>query len=121
MTATPPDVKQMTRRKKILLSGLLIFLVLALSGGYYANYRVNRFIGSTFRPEETPPITEFGQTPTAPLVAQATSAPALTPTPEPPTPTHDPRDPNTPTPRPTLAAAIAPTPTTFYTPTATPL
>src|SRR4051794_15834368 len=115
MTATPPVEKRMTRRKKILLSGLLIFLVLALSGGYYANYRVNRFINTTFRPEETPPITAFGETPTAPLVAQATGTTALTPTPEPPTPTQDPRDPNTPTPRPTPTTTLVPTPTTFYT------
>lgn len=127
MTATPPDRKRMTRRKKILLSVLAAIVALSITGGVYANYRVNRFVESTFRPEETPPITAFGETPTVPIVAQATNTPTLTPTLEPPTPTHDPRDPNTPTPRPTptATAVLTPTPnftpTSAFTPTATPL
>lgn len=117
MTATSPERKRMTRRKKIVLSILLAVLALSITGGVYANYRVNRFVESTFRPEETPPITAFGETPTA----APSAAPAATATAEPPTPTHNPADPNTPTARPAPTATVPQTPTPNYTPTATPL
>ncbi|HEY8601101.1 MAG TPA: LCP family protein [Thermomicrobiales bacterium] len=113
-TATQPTSQGMRRRTKILLGALVALLVVGLIGGLYANYRVNRFVNTTFRPDNTAPQTQFGETPTAgvPIVAQATVAP----TPAAPAPTQDPSDPNTPTPpAPTVA------PTAVLTPTATPL
>jgi polyisoprenyl-teichoic acid--peptidoglycan teichoic acid transferase len=97
----------------VLLISLLVLIVLALSGAGYANYRINRFTESVFRPESTPPHTEFGETPTpAVLAAEATNTPTLAP----PTPTHDPTDPNTPTPAPTPTETPIP-----QSPTPTPL
>lgn len=113
-TATQPTPQGMRRRTKILIGTLVAMLIVGLIGGLYANYRVNRFVNTTFRPDNTAPQTQFGETPTvaAPIVAQASVAPTSTVPP----PTQDPRDPNTPTPpAPTVA------PTAALPPTATPL
>ncbi len=121
MTATPPATKRPARRRTILLTLLAAIIVLGIGGGLYANYRVNRFVGATFRPEETPPTTASGETPTVPLVA---GEPTRAPTPGSVAPTRDPRDPNTPTPAPPTSAAlpILPAIPTFAgIPTATPL
>ena len=112
-TATQPTPQGLRRRTKILIGALVAILIVGLIGGLYANYRVNRFVNTTFRPDNTAPQTQFGETPTtAPIVAQATVAPTSTVPP----PTQDPRDPNTPTPPPPTV-----TPTAALTPTATPL
>lgn len=101
------------RWRKVLLSILLVAIVLAAAGGAYLYYRVDRFANTTFRRDDRPPQTEFGETPTpAPTVA-AQAEPTATPTP---VPTRDPRDPNTPTPIPPT-----PTATVYLTPTPTPL
>ena len=105
-SATQPTPQGLSRRAKILLGVLAIIVISGVLGGLYANYRVNRFVNSTFRPDDTAPQTQFGETPTAPIVAQATTT-AIPPTP-------DPRDPNTPTPAlptATMPAAVAPTAT----------
>jgi LCP family protein required for cell wall assembly len=108
MTAQRPR-----RRRQVLLISLLVLIVLALTGAGYSYYRVNRFTESVFRPESTPPHTEFGETPTPAVLAVAATS---TPTIGPPTPTHDPTDPNTPTPAPTPTETPIP-----LTPTPTPL
>ncbi len=115
-----PAKQQMPRRRKILLSSLLILVLIGATGGGYLYYRIDRFAASTFRPDDRPPQTEFGETPTAeaPVVA-AQLTPEPTQTPEP-VPTHDPRDPNTPTPLP-VVPTVVPTPTIVLTPTPTPL
>lgn len=102
-TATQPTPQGMRRRTKILIGTLVVVLFVGLIGGLYANYRINRFVNVTFRPGNTAPQTQFGETPTtAPVVAQSTVAP----TPAGPAPTQDSSNPNTPTPP---AATVAPT------------
>lgn len=105
-TQVPPARRGIRRWQKVLLGVLAILLV---SGGAYAGYayyKIDRFASSAFRPDNRPPLTEFGETPTSvPNVgAQATEAPIVVPT-------HDPSDPNTPTPVPTPTIATTPTPT----------
>ncbi|CAA9579992.1 MAG: hypothetical protein AVDCRST_MAG18-2997 [uncultured Thermomicrobiales bacterium] len=107
-SATQPTDHGPSRRTKILLGTLAALIIVGLAGGFYVNYRVNRFVDTTFRPDDTAPQTQFGETPTVPIVAQAT----VPPTPIPPTP--DPRDPNTPAPpaaTATSTVALAPTAT----------
>ncbi len=116
MTATTPAPQRISRRQKIVLSILLTIAILATTGGIYANYRVNRFVSNTFRPDDSGPQIAMVDTPTvAPASVTATAA---TP---PPTPTHDPTDPNTPTAAPPTVMPAAPaTGTVPVTPTALP-
>ena len=112
-----PAKQQTPRWRKILLPSLLVLVLFGAAGGAYLYYRIDRFAAATFRPDDRPALTEFGETPTVetPMAAAApvTPEPALTPIP---VPTRDPRDPNTPT---TLPPT--PTPTIVLTPTPTPL
>lgn len=84
------------RMKLTVMSVVFVVLALVMAGAGYTSYRINRFSGSVFRDEATPPQTESGAVaPTAlPSSAQAT-------------PTQDPRDPRA---QPPIAAAH-PTPT----------
>lgn len=102
MTATTPAPRRISRRLKIVLGVLLTSAILATAGGIYANYRVNRFVNNTFRPDESGPPIAMVDTPTG----APTSIPAIA-TPAPPTPTHDPNDPNTPTVAPPTAVPTA--------------
>ncbi len=113
MTATTPAPRRISRRLKIVLSVLLTIAVLAAAGGVYANYRVNRFVNNTFRPDDSGPQIAMVDTPTA----APTSSPA-TATAAPPTPTHDPTDPNTPTVAPPIVAPVATVPATATMPAA---
>ena len=104
-----PARRGIRRWQKVLLG---LMAILMLTGGAYAGYayyKIDRFASSAFRPDDRPPLTEFGETPTPVpnVAAQATATTA-------PVPTHDPRDPNTPTPLPptnTPAPMLTPTPT----------
>lgn len=109
-SATQPTSQGLSRRAKILLGTVAALVILGVVGGLYINYRVNRFVNTTFRPDDTVPQTQFEATPTAPIVAQATAAATTIP------PTQDPRDPNTPTAQPQSATVPDVGP-----PTATPL
>jgi LCP family protein required for cell wall assembly len=114
---TPPPASPRPRRRwlKIVLGVLLLLIVASASYAGYAYYKIDRFAESAFRPDDQPPQTEFGETPTPEpsVAAQATAGPTEV---LPPTPTHDPRDPNTPTPIPPTSTA-----TMVLTPTPTPL
>ena len=115
MTATTPAPRHISRRLKIVFGIIVTIAVLAIAGGVYANYRVNRFVNTTFRPDDNGPVVAMAETPTP----VATSAPTDIPATAPPTPTHDPNDPNTPTVSPPTvptattvpAATVAPAPT----------
>jgi LCP family protein required for cell wall assembly len=89
MTATTPAPRRISRRSKVVFGVLLTIAILATAGGVYANYRINRFVNTTFRPDDSGPPIAMVDTPTA------TGIPAIATTL--PTPTHDPNDPNTPT------------------------
>ena len=108
-----PARRRLRRWHKFVLGILAILTVAGVSYAGYAVYKIDRFADTAFRPGDRPPITEFGETPTAEpsVIAQATATEVVAPV-----PTHDPRDPNTPT-------AIPPTttPTVVTTPTPTPL
>jgi LCP family protein required for cell wall assembly len=99
MTATTPAPRHRSRRLKIVLSILLTIAILATIGGLYANYRVNRFVDTTFRPDDNGSSIALAETPT--VTPQGTPAPTTVAAP---TPTHDPTDPNTPTVAPTAPA-----------------
>lgn len=103
-SATQPTQHGLSRRTKILLGTVAALVIISIVGGLYVNYRINRFVITTFRPDDTAPQSQFGETPTAPLVAQATTTAIL--------PTHDPNKPT-----PALPAATLP----VASPTATPL
>lgn len=107
MTATTPAPRRISRRMKIVLSILVAIAVLATASGIYANYRINRFVNTTFRPENTAPQSARSETPT---VAPVVAPPTAIATAGAPTATRDPNDPHTPTPPlPTAAATdIAP-------------
>lgn len=106
-SATQPTPQGLSRRARILLGIFAIVVISGVVGGLYVNYRVNRFVNTTFRPDDTAPQTQFSETPTVPIVAQVTNTAVP--------PTQDPRDPNTSTPAPPIATVpVAP-------PTATPL
>jgi polyisoprenyl-teichoic acid--peptidoglycan teichoic acid transferase len=117
----PPDPpRRNPRRWRRIALGIALTLIVAIAAYVgYAAYRIDRFADSAFRKDDHPPITEFGETPTAEpsvvaqAVAQATVAPTETLAP---VPTHNPLDPNTPTPIPPTS-----TPTIVLTPTPTPL
>ena len=102
-----PARRGFRRWQKILLGVLAMVMIAGASYAGYAYYKVDRFASGAFRPDDRPPLTEFGETPTPEpsVVAQATEVPVVVPT-------HDPADPNTPTPLPpTATATIATTPT----------
>lgn len=106
-SATQPTPEGLSRRAKILIGTLAALVILGVVGGLYVNYRVSRFVNTTFRPDDTAPQTQFGETPTVPIVAQTTATATAIP------PTQDPRDPNTPTPPPpppTVAVTATPLP-----------
>lgn len=110
MTATTPAPRRISRRMKIILSILGAIALLATASGIYANYRVNRFVSTTFRPNDTVPQSARSETPTTAPVAA------------PPAPTRDPRDPSTPTPPLPLGVAnITTTPTATVPPSPTAL
>jgi LCP family protein required for cell wall assembly len=92
MTATTPAPRRVSRRPRIVLTILLTIAILAAAGGVYANYRVNRFVNTTFRPDDSEPPIALADTPTVAPIAIPTIAATA-----PPAPTHDPNDPNTPT------------------------
>ncbi|HET8628863.1 MAG TPA: LCP family protein [Thermomicrobiales bacterium] len=104
----PPRTRR--RRIALIVGGLVLVLCVATLGvALYLNYRVNRFAESAFRPEETPPQTQYGDTPTpptsAPLVATATPpAVVAAGATAPPPPT------NTPAPTPTATPAYGNSP-----------
>jgi len=105
MTATTPAPRRISRRLKIVLGSLLAIAILATTGGVYANYRVNRFVNNTFRPDGSGPPIALADTPTiATTSTPATSTAALPP------PTPNPTDPNTPTVPPPTVAPTATTP-----------
>jgi len=113
MTATTPAPRRISRRLKIVLGILVTIAVLATAGGVYTNYRVNRFVNTTFRPDESGPPVAMADTPTvAPIGIPATA------TAPPPTATHDPNDPNTPTVAPPTMPPTASTPATGTVPAA---
>lgn len=127
--------RPLTRRRRATLAAggvALVLLVLALAFAGYTSYRVNRFSTSAFRPEETPPETQFAPptvtvaneiampSATAPTTASATAEAATPPatTPAMPTTARNAPPPDTPTPATPTPAAVA---MAAFTPTATPL
>ncbi|HEX5503906.1 MAG TPA: LCP family protein [Thermomicrobiales bacterium] len=106
----PPRTRR--RRIALIVGGLVLVLCVATLGvALYLNYRVNRFAESAFRPEQTPPQTQYGDTPTpAPTVTP------LAPTATPPVvvaaarPTAPPPPTNTPAPTPTATPAYGNSP-----------
>lgn len=113
MTATTPAPRRISRRLKIVLSILITIAVLAAAGGIYANYRINRFVNTTFRPDDSGPQIAMVDTPTA-----APTSVSATATAAPPAPTHNPNDPNTPTVAPSTVAPVATAPATATVPAA---
>ena len=111
MTATTPAPRRISRRLKIVLGSLVTIAVLATAGGVYANYRVNRFVSSTFRPDDSGPPVAMADTPTPAPTAAPTGISALA-TAAPPTATRDPSDPNTPTAAPPTMPPAATDPAT---------
>jgi LCP family protein required for cell wall assembly len=113
-TQQPDPPRRKPRRWRRIVLSIVLTVIVAVAGfaGYVA-YRVDRFSNETFRKDDHPPITEYGETPTPEpsVVARVTVGPTDTTAP---TPTHDPLDPNTPTaipPTGTPAAVLSPTPT----------
>ena len=113
MTATTPAPRRISRRLKIVFGILLTIAMLVAAGGIYANYRVDRFVNTTFRPDGSGPPIALVDTPTA-----APSGIPATATAAPPTATRDPNDPNTPTVAPPIVAPTATAPATVTAPVA---